>query len=270
MRLLVGAVGLVAFVAGGGAPSGTRRACLVALWRRPVVWVMGAAVAGYQAFFFIGTARTGVAVGTLIALGSRTVPRRRAGLGAARGRAGVGVGAVDRDCRRRRWHSWWPAASTTGDPLGMRRPSAAGACYAVYTVLGVRLAREGFRCERGPRRVVHASARWSSLPFALTSDVVAARRSGIVEVLWLGLATTTVAYLLFGIGLRALQPGHIATLTLLEPAVATLLGVVVLGEADGRVGLDRLPARGRCPSVARSSRGAAGVAAARRSVKRVR
>ena len=54
--------------------------------------------------------------------------------------------------------------------------------------------------------------------------------------LWLGLVATTVAYLLFGIGLRELQPGHIATLNLFEPAVATLLGVLVLGETLGAVG----------------------------------
>ena len=63
MRLLVGALGLVVVVLarGGGAD-------LSALWKRPATWLMGAAVAGYQAFFFMGTARAGVAVGTLISL----------------------------------------------------------------------------------------------------------------------------------------------------------------------------------------------------------
>jgi DME family drug/metabolite transporter len=45
-----------------------------------------------------------------------------------------------------------------------------------------------------------------------------------------------VAYLLFGLGLKVLQPGHIATLTLLEPAVATILGVVVLAEPISATG----------------------------------
>ena len=59
---------------------------------------------------------------------------------------------------------------------------------------------------------------------------------GFALALWLGLVTTTVAYLLFGVGLKALQPGHIATLTLLEPAVATVLGVLILGETLGMAG----------------------------------
>jgi DME family drug/metabolite transporter len=54
--------------------------------------------------------------------------------------------------------------------------------------------------------------------------------AGIVLALWLGLAATSLAYILFGLGLPVLQPGHIATLTLLEPVGATILGVVVLGE----------------------------------------
>jgi DME family drug/metabolite transporter len=48
--------------------------------------------------------------------------------------------------------------------------------------------------------------------------------------LWLGLATTTVAYVLFGRGLRNLPAGPVTTLVLAEPVVATVLGVVVLGE----------------------------------------
>ena len=39
-----------------------------------------------------------------------------------------------------------------------------------------------------------------------------------------------VAYVLFGRGLRVLPAGPVATLFLAEPLVATILGVVVLGE----------------------------------------
>ena len=55
--------------------------------------------------------------------------------------------------------------------------------------------------------------------------------AGMALALWLGLATTSAGYLLFGLGLPVLQPGHIATLTLLEPVGATLLAVLVLEES---------------------------------------
>ena len=53
---------------------------------------------------------------------------------------------------------------------------------------------------------------------------------GLAVALWLGLATTTVAYVLFGRGLRVLPTGPVATLVLAEPLVATMLGVLLLGE----------------------------------------
>ncbi len=228
MRLLVGAAGLVAFIAWRG-----RWAELPPLWRRPAVWVMGAAVAGYQALFFMGTARAGVAVGTLISLAVAPFLAGVLGWLLREGAPGwvwalstvvavVGVGLLV------------SGNLSAGEPIGMAYAAGAGACYAVYTVIGVRLAREG----RAASAVLAASfsiAALMLLPAALTSGWWLSA-SGVVAVLWLGLVTTTGAYLLFGIGLTVLQPGHIATLNLFEPAVATVLGVLVLGESLGVVG----------------------------------
>jgi DME family drug/metabolite transporter len=228
LRLIVGAAGLVAFVV--WCRDG---ASLVALWRRPRVWLMGVAVAGYQAFFFIGTARTGVAVAALIALGSAPFLSGLLGWALREGAPG-----------------WAWAASTfigvlglgllvggslsSGDALGMLSALAAGASYAVFTVVGVGLSREGFSGSS-----VLASSFSIGAVFLIPAVFVSTwwlTPGGMVVVLWLGLATTTVAYLLFGLGLKVLQPGHIATLTLFEPAVATILGVVVLGEPLAAVG----------------------------------
>ncbi len=228
MRLLVGAAGLVLVVVARG---GGR--ALVGMWRRPVVWLMGAAVAGYQALFFMGTIRAGVAVGTLISLA------------AAPFLAGV-LGWILREGPP----GWTWVVSTliavaglvllvssnlgVEEPIGMLLALGAGACYAVYTVIGVRLAREG----AAPSVVLAGSFSIGAvllLPAAVTSTWWWSW-SGVAAVLWLGLGATTVAYLLFGVGLRSLQPGHIATLNLFEPVVATLLGVFILGEQLGMAG----------------------------------
>lgn len=229
MRLLVGAAGLVLVVValrGGGRD-------LLSLWRQPVVWVMGAAVAGYQALFFMGTVRAGVAVGTLVSLA------------VAPFLAGV-LGWVLREGPP----GWTWVVSTViavagvvllvssnldvEEPIGMLFALGAGACYAVYTVIGVRLARAG----RSPSAVLAASFSIGAvllLPAAVTSTWWFSW-DGVAAVLWLGLVATTGAYLLFGLGLKRLQPGHIATLNLFEPVVATILGVVVLGEQLGMAG----------------------------------
>lgn len=228
LRLLVGAGGLVAFVMWRG-----DGAALRALWRRPVVWVMGAAVAGYQAFFFIGTDRTGVAVAALIALGSAPFLSGLLGWALREGAPGwtwalstaiavLGLGLLV------------AGSLTTGDPLGMLAALAAGACYAVFTVVGVGLAREGYSGS-----AVLASSFALGAVALLPAVVLSAwwlSPGGLALTLWLGIVTTTVAYLLFGVGLRVLQPGHIATLTLLEPAVATVLGVLVLAEPISAAG----------------------------------
>ena len=53
---------------------------------------------------------------------------------------------------------------------------------------------------------------------------------GLALALWLGAVPTAAGYLLFARGLRRLDAGETATLTLAEPATATLLGAVVLSE----------------------------------------
>lgn len=239
-RLAVGAVGMVVVVAllvRGG------RADLGALARRPLAWVMALGVAGYQGFFFLGVDGAGVAVGTLVALGSAPL---LSGLLAW----AVGAGAPGRAWLLATVLAVAGLALLTG--LGGGAPSVAGvvaalgagASYAVYTVLGARLATEGY--DGGAVLAVPFALGAVLLSPWLVGGLVAAGRQGDegwlgtpdgwALVLWLGLAATSAAYLLFGLGLAVLPAGHIATLTLLEPVGATLLGVLLLGEVLGAAG----------------------------------
>jgi DME family drug/metabolite transporter len=53
---------------------------------------------------------------------------------------------------------------------------------------------------------------------------------------YLAIGPMFVAYLLFGIGLRTVRSSAATTITLLEPVVATLLAVLVVGERLAPVG----------------------------------
>jgi DME family drug/metabolite transporter len=53
---------------------------------------------------------------------------------------------------------------------------------------------------------------------------------------YLAIGPMFVAYLLFGIGLRTVRSSSATTVTLLEPVVATLLAVLVVGERLEPVG----------------------------------
>lgn len=229
-RLLVGAAGLLLFVA----VAQRAGAELLVLWRRPLVWLMAAAVAGYQALFFVGAARAGVAVGTLASLA--LAPFLAGVLGWLVGEGAPGrVWAVSTVVAVVGLVLLTVGGDTSRDGLGVLAALGAGASYAGYTVIGSRVSRSGFR----PSAVLAASfslAAVALLPVLVLSGTWWATPTGLALVLWLGLVATTVAYLLFGVGLAVLQPGHIATLNLAEPVMATLLGVLVLGEELGARG----------------------------------
>jgi DME family drug/metabolite transporter len=57
----------------------------------------------------------------------------------------------------------------------------------------------------------------------------------IVMVLWLGFVTLALAYWSYAAGLRLLEPSQTTLITLVEPVVATVLGVVALSERPSTV-----------------------------------
>lgn len=198
----------------------------------PVVLVVGGmAVAAYQVFFFLGVARAGVAVGTVVALGVAPL---------ATGLLGLGLG--ERPSAR------WLVATVgavggivllvTGSPpggggadlVGVAAALAAGASYAVYTVAARALlvrGADGMTVVAG----FFAVAAVLLAPTLILRDLGwMGSRSGVLMVLWLGVAATGASYVLFQHGLAGLPAGTVATLSLAEPVTATMLGTLLLGE----------------------------------------
>ncbi|MFC5788698.1 EamA family transporter [Agromyces tardus] len=198
-----------------------------------LVAVGATGVLAYQPAFFAGTAANGVAVGTVVALGS----------------APVLTGALDWTLHRRFPGARWLVATviaTAGvailalasdggggaplEPLGLAASVGAGASYAVYTLAGKALIDRRWSSTNS-MGAMFGVAGAVSVPLLLTTDTGwLATPSGLAMALWLGLVTTTLAYVLFGIGLRTLAPATVSTLTLAEPLTAGILGVAVLGE----------------------------------------
>ena len=229
LRLIVGSLGLIAIVWWRSGPGALRT-----LWRMPTIWLMGLFVAAYQACFFIGAARTGVAIGTLASLALAPFLAGLLGWAMREGAPGL-VWAASTVIAIIGLAFLTLGSAGTADPIGVVAAGGAGASYAVYTVLGARLARSGLQ----PSAILATSFSVGAvllLPFVVLAGPWWLNPAAIAMVLWLGLIATTLAYLLFGVGLAVLQPGHIATLNLAEPVVATVLGVLILGE--------RLPAAG--------------------------
>ncbi|RLV55069.1 EamA family transporter [Aeromicrobium phragmitis] len=198
-----------------------------------VAWILVGAlgVLAYQPAFFLGTEVNGVAVGTVVALGSAPVltgllewvlTRRPPGLlwvvATIVATSGVAVlsGLFD--------------ATSAIDPVGLVGSLGAGLSYAVYTLAGKALIDRGMS-SRGSMGAMFGAAAVLGAPLLLVADTAwMASVPGAATVLWLGIVTTTVAYLLFGAGLRRLRASTVSTLTLAEPLTATVLGLLVLQE----------------------------------------
>lgn len=209
--------------------SSTKTATLVAL--------AAIGVLAYQPLFFLGTRENGVAIGTVVALGS----------------APIATGIVDAVRLRRLPSPRWMLATAialagvvlvsgvTGGsialaPSGLLASVGAGMSYALYTVCGKALIERGWDSTRVMGTIFGVAA-VASLPVLLIAGASwLLTPNGLALALWLGLVTTTVAYLLFGWGLGRLTAVTVSTLTLAEPLAATLLGLFVLHEQLTPVG----------------------------------
>ena len=202
------------------------------LARGPLV-VGGLGVAGYQLCFFAAVDGTGVAVGTVVALGSAPA---FAGLGGwlvdgtrpgrawavATGLAGVGVALM----------ALSGSAAEVSAP-GVALALGAGASYAVFTLASKRLLDAGAAVERVMAGVFTLGA-VLLVPVLAVGDLGwLASAEGLAMALWLGAVPTALAYVLFARGLRLLPAGEVATLTLAEPVTAAALGAIVLDERPG-------------------------------------
>ena len=229
LRIQVGAVALLAVLPFLGVS--WRR--IPQLWRRPQIAVTALGAGLYQPLFFGSVSLTGVALGTLIAVGAEPV---FAGLGGwlflghrpTRGwltATGIAVAGLV----LRGWEGL--SAQGSGDTLGLVMALGAGLCSAAWNLAAKHQLNAGARAVEIPA-ASFALGGLLLLPLLLVQPLAPlAQPTGIGLVLYLGIATMAVANVLLTFGIHGLPPGPAATLMLTDPVVATLLGVVVLGEA---------------------------------------
>jgi len=235
LRLLIGGAALLLLAGCRGEIAPLRE------WRLKPLLLAGLFTAGYQLCFFAAVARTGVAVGTIVGIGSSPIAAGLLGL----------LFRGERPSRR------WLLATVLAiagctllglgdgrvrvDPLGIALALGAGASYAAYT-----LAIKGLLDEHSPNAVMALVVCVGAL---LMSPLLFGRDLGwllqpraIAVVLHLGLATMALSYWLFARGLQLVPVATAVTLSLAEPMTASMLGIFVLGEvlslrAFGGIGL---------------------------------
>jgi DME family drug/metabolite transporter len=225
LRLLVGGLALLAYALIRRSFQGN---ALRGLPRRSL---LGAVVcmAAYQLLFFGGVARTGVAVGTIVGIGSSPIlggvlgylfagerPGRPWGIATLLAVIGVGLLAAN-------------GSEIRIDLLGLLMAAGAGGAYAAFTLFNKQLLN-GRRPEAIQALIFLLSALLLS-PLLLGVNLSwVAQPSGVMVVLHLGLVTLALAYTLFSLGLQQVGVSTAVTLTLAEPMTAAILGVTLLGE----------------------------------------
>jgi DME family drug/metabolite transporter len=225
----MGVGGLLLFAVSG------RRA--VAALRDPAArgWLLvgAAGVVVYPLAFYAAMDEAGVAVGNAVSLGSAPVfaalleyALERRALGARWFVAtGLAVGGVVLLAA---------AGSAPGTamlaPGGILLGLLAGLSYALYTSASGRAMRRS----HGSDAVMGAMFGMGAVPLLVLLLLVGAPLLGspgrLAIAAYLAIGPMFVAYLLFGRGLRAVGASTATTVTLLEPLVATLLAVAVVGE----------------------------------------
>jgi DME family drug/metabolite transporter len=223
MRLICGALALLIIAWRQGRLRSDQR------WHKPALLIASGSMAAYQIFFFAGVDLTGVAIGTIVGIGSapimggllawmirgETLSKRWA---IATGIAVVGCGLLIL------------SGSEVGvDLAGVGLALCAGLSYAIYTVASKKLLEAHHSLT--VTTVVFTLAAVMLTPLLLTVNLAwLGEAKGALVVLHLGVITVAFAYILFVRGLASVPVSTAVTLTLAEPLTAGILGVVVVGE----------------------------------------
>lgn len=193
-------------------------------------WTILAAltIALFQSLFFTSVRYTGVAIGTVVTIGSSPVfagiiewlifkqrPNRVWGIATALAIVGCVLLFVNK-------------GETTVHPLGVCLALCAGTMFALYTNCSKRLTE---REETLPAvAMTFTLCAIFLLPFSQNGVSWTFEGQNLWPMLFMGLLATSVAYILYLAGLEKISSSSAVTLSLAEPLTAALLGVFLVGE----------------------------------------
>lgn len=203
------------------------------LW--PTIMVL-TGIAFYQVCFFAAVARAGVAVGTIVAIGSAPMLAGVLGLVLLGERPTlrwvIATALAVGGCTLLVVAGSGDSGATNAahlDVIGVLLALGAGAAYALYTIASRQLLRV-----QPPDAVTAVAFFGGALllaPLLFFVDLSwLVQPSGMLVALHLGITTTALAYILYIRALLTVTSATAVTLALMEPLTAATLGVVVLGE----------------------------------------
>ncbi|NJP23739.1 EamA family transporter [Microbispora sp. SCL1-1] len=195
-------------------------------WR--VVLLVGPAMAVCQAAYFAAIAEAGVAVATMITMGAAPLLVAAGGrifLGERLGRTGLGCAAL-----AVAGLAMLTGGAQTVTPAGAGYSLLSAAAYCCVTLTTRRMPADGVAVwgfAGGAACLLPLAASGGLLPAGHT---VTSMVTSVLLLGYLAAVPTALAYGLFFAGLRVVGGTTAAVLSLLEPLVAAVIGIVLLGE----------------------------------------
>lgn len=245
------AIGAVAMGLGGllqalvAAPRIARQASRLRA-RRGTVLLGSVAVAAYPLAFYSSMHLAGVAVGTVVSIGmappasaviERVMDRRRL---TRRWKLGAALGVLGTLMLCAGQASGAPGGaervSTAATVLGVGLGLIAATTYALYSWAAHRLITQGVTSRAAMGAVFGVGGLLLVPVLLVTGAPLLDSGSNVAVGAYMALVPMFAGYVLFGWGLAHVPASTATTLSLLEPAVAAVLAVLVIGE--------RLPAAG--------------------------
>ena len=230
----MGIGGVILALVGGSSSLAVLRDGGTRVWA--VLGILGVVV--YPLTFYWGMSQAGIALGNLIALGlgplivallewgvDSSAPSRRWWFASGIALAGIALmSAAKVDLGGGR---------VSNVALGVALAVTAGAAYGLYTYAFGRLIERG----HSPRAVIGAMFGGASpillLVLAVTGAGLFASAAQVALVGYLVLGPMVLAYVAFSVALKTLRSSTVASVALLEPVVAGLLAIVLVGERLG-------------------------------------
>ncbi|WFD10204.1 DMT family transporter [Tepidibacter hydrothermalis] len=195
---------------------------------KKLLLIASTCMAFYQPLFFSGVSKTGVALGTVLAIGS----------------APVFSGIIEYFMEKKLSRRWIIATivsivgcillfsgqdSINMNVLGSILALGAGLSYAVYVRVSQKLFQDSPSDAVNGLVFMISAVMLSPILFVNDLSWVLTTR-GIMVTLHLGIVATALAYTLFAYGLVNISTPKAVTLTLAEPLTAAMLGVMIFNE----------------------------------------
>lgn len=198
--------------------------------------LLGAVSVGmYPLAFYSSMHYAGVAIGSVISLAS----------------APLASGLLERVVDKTRLSLWWilsavlgvagslmlcmsklegPASDTASTLFGMGLGLVAGVCYATYSWAACRLMASEIDRAAAMGSVFGTGGALLVPVLLLTGAPLIASTQNALVAGYMALIPMFLGYLLFGFGLAKVSASTATTVTLAEPAIATILAVTIVGE----------------------------------------